>query len=128
MFHPMHGVVALKMVELSDSNVTRVDIYNLTNTADKQIWTCGRDQPWQMQPSGEDIQAKTPVTALKSQQAAMVRGVELVRCNSIDFTDMSVKNLTSHEGASIGVEVIADSNDRSDHNDDDGITYTLNDK
>jgi hypothetical protein len=119
----MHGVVALKMVELSDSNVTRVDIYNLTNTADKQIWTCGRDQPWQMQPSGEDIQAKTPVTALKSQQAAMVRGVELVRCNSIDFTDMSVKNLTSHEGASIGVEVIGDSNDRSDHNDDDGITY-----
>lgn len=120
MFHPMQGVIGLKLVELAHAKIERLDIYDLKNTGDSQIWTCGNLHPWQLD-SGEDIRAIT--AASDSSQSAMVRGVEIIRGNDIAFRTVSVKNLTSDEGASIGFDMVGDGNDRTDHEDDEGVSF-----
>jgi hypothetical protein len=120
MFHPMHGVVALKMVEAKQVKVQNVEIYDLKNSADAQIWTCGYQYPWQMS-SGEDLRAVTAAT--DSALSAMVRGIEVIRSDIVSFKTVSVEDLASDEGASIGIELIGDDNDRSDHEDDAGISF-----
>jgi hypothetical protein len=40
MFHPNHGVVGLKLVEVARAEITSVSIADLFNTADDQLWVC----------------------------------------------------------------------------------------
>lgn len=120
MFHPMHGVVALKMVEVSDAIVQQLEVYDLKNTADNQIWTCGYQYPWQMA-NREDIRALS--NDIDGSQAAMIRGIEILRSDQVTIRTVSISGLASTEGKTFGIEVIGDGNDRSDHNDDTGITF-----
>lgn len=46
MFHPFHGVVGLKIVEARNVHVNNVEIDDLVNTADSQLWVC--KNPWQL--------------------------------------------------------------------------------
>lgn len=120
MFHPNHGVVGLKIVEAADATIKKVEISDLKNKADAQIWVCGYLHPWQL-PSGEDVRAVTPAT--DSSQGAMIRGIEVLRSDKIQLMDVSVQNLASDEGSSVGIEIIGDGNDRTDHEDDSGVSF-----
>ncbi|KAL3916668.1 MAG: hypothetical protein SGILL_005072 [Bacillariaceae sp.] len=120
MFHPMHGVVALKIVEAKDVLVKNVEIYDLKNSADVQIWTCGYLHPWQLS-SGEDVRAATAAT--DSRQSAMIRGIEVIRSDIVEINSVNIDDLASDEGQSIAIDVIGDGNDRSDHDDDTGISF-----
>lgn len=113
-FHPFHGVVGMKTVEAKNVTVQNVSISDLVNTADEQLWVC--KNPWQLQPSGEDIRAVT--AAIDSSQGAMVRGVEIVRSEAMSFDQVSIADLRSEEGPVIGIDIIGDGNDRTDHEDD----------
>ena len=120
MFHPMHGVIGLKLVEAADVIVKDVVIEDLVNSADTQIWTCGYLHPWQL-PSGEDVRAIT--TAIDGSQSAMIRGIQAIRSDKVKLTDVSIDYLASDEGSSIGIELSGDGNDRSDHEDDTGVSF-----
>ena len=113
-FHPFHGVVGMKIVEAKDVTVQNVDISDLVNTADEQLWVC--KNPWQLQPSGEDIRAVT--AAIDSTAGAMIRGVEIVRSEDMSFDKVSIAGLRSEEGPVVGIDIIGDGNDRTDHEDD----------
>lgn len=121
MFHPMHGVAGLKLVELEDAVIENVQVQDLKNSGDKETWTCRPENKWRMQPSDEEIQTIT--AASNGAQSAMIRGVELVRCNSILFRNVSVTELSSDEGSSWGFDITGDSKDRSDHDDDAGLIF-----
>ena len=120
MFHPMHGVVGLKIVEATNVDVQNVTIKNLHNSADREIWTCSHQYPWQLQPSGEDIRARTADP--NSEQSSMVRAVEVVRSNDVLFEQVKIMYLTSEEGSAVGLDLAGDGNDRTDYEDAEGVT------
>jgi len=114
MFHPFHGVVGLKIVEAKNVSVSDVEISDLANTADKQLWVCKHS--WQLQPSGEDIRAAT--AAIDSTAGATTRGIEIVRSERMSIQKVSVTDLRSEEGPVFGIDITGDGNDRTDHDDD----------
>lgn len=120
MFHPMHGVVGLKIVEAKDVSINSVSITDLRNTADFITWVC--DHKWQIQPSGEDIMATK--LSIGSPQTSMVRGVEVVRSDEVSFGNIRIDNLVSDEGTVKAFDIIGDDNDRTDHDDDEGIKFS----
>lgn len=103
----------MKFVEAKNVMVEDVEIFDLVNSADKQIWVC--KQPWQL-PSGEDI---TAVTAdIDSTAGATTRGIEIVRSDSMSIEKVSLTDLRSEEGPVFGIDIMGDFNDRTDHDDD----------
>jgi hypothetical protein len=119
MFHANHGVVGLKVVEASNVVIELVEISDLYNSGDAQLWLC--KNKWQLQPSGEDIMAVT--AALNSNLGSMVRGVEVVRCDDMRFSQVDVTQLESDEGGVVAFDITGDGNDRTDHEDDAGISF-----
>jgi hypothetical protein len=86
MFHANHGVVGLKVVQASNAVIEQVEISDLYNSGDAQLWLC--KNKWQLQPSGENFMAAT--AALNSNLGSMVRGVEVVRCDDMRFIQVDV--------------------------------------
>ena len=56
-------------------------------------------------------------------QSAMVRGVEVVRGDLLQFNSVHLTNISSAEGVSVGFDIITDENDRTNHEDDIGIRF-----
>lgn len=104
----------MKIVEAKNVYIENVEVSDLVNTADEQLWVC--KNLWQLQPSGEDIRAVT--AAIDSTAGAMIRGVEIVRSEQMLFNKVSVTSLRSEEGPVVGIDITGDGNDRSDHDDD----------
>lgn len=119
MHHPMHGVVALKLVEAADVIIKDVRVTNLHNRADLSPWVCRHK--WQIQPSGEDIMAMSMTVGRND--AATVRGLQLLQCEDVSLKNVDVDTLVSEEGSVIGIDVKGDDNDRTDHDDDLGVSF-----
>lgn len=119
MFHPMHGVVGLKIVEAKNVKVANVDITDLHNKVDFTSWVC--NHKWQIQPSGENIMPTK--LSLGTPQSSTVRGVEVVRSDEVSFRNIQIKHLTSDEGIVKAIDIVGDDNDRSDHKDDEGVSF-----
>lgn len=115
----MHGVVGLKIVEAKNVKVANVDITDLHNKADFTSWVC--NHKWQIQPSGENIMPTK--LSLGSPQSSTVRGVEVVRSDEVSFRNIQIKHLTSDEGIVKAIDIVGDDNDRSDHKDDEGVSF-----
>jgi hypothetical protein len=119
MFHPMQGSVGVKFVEARDVTINNVEVSDLINIGDVSIWVCRHK--WQVQPSSEEIKAYT--ADLNSEQAAMVRGFKLVRTDKVRLTDVHVHQLVSEEGSVFAFDIVGDTNDRTDHSDDTGVSF-----
>jgi hypothetical protein len=119
MFHPMQGSVGIKLVEASNVRINNAEVSNLLNIGDFSNWVCRHK--WQAQPSSEEIRAYT--ADINSGQTAMVRGFKLVRTDRVQFTNVHVHSLVSEEGSVVGFDIVGDTNDRTDHSDDVGVSF-----
>lgn len=116
MFHENQGVIGIKLVEAADVTIRDVHVEDLKNGADLARWEC--TTKWQLQPSGEDIEAISI-----SADTSSVKGIQTIRSENINFSDVTLSHLSSDEGAVVGIDVIGDDNDRTDHMDDSGIRF-----
>lgn len=119
MFHPMQGVIGLKVVEARGVDVRGLVVEDLRNAADRRTWICGHR--WQVPGSEEDVAAIAQRAG--PPQASSVRGIEVVRSDDVSFCNVVVERLKSDEGVVKGIEVVGDDNDRTDHEDDTGVAF-----
>eukprot|EP01129_Flabellula_baltica_P008773 TRINITY_DN3512_c1_g7_i1.p1 TRINITY_DN3512_c1_g7~~TRINITY_DN3512_c1_g7_i1.p1 ORF type:complete len:1179 (-),score=292.00 TRINITY_DN3512_c1_g7_i1:130-3666(-) len=116
MFHPMQGVIGLKIVETNDIVVKRVDISDLYNVGDLTTWVC--NQKWKLPETGEIIMPQSTKVS-----GAHIRGVEVVMSDNVQFNRVAVRDLWSDEGNVYGFQIIDDSSDRTDYETGDGISF-----
>jgi hypothetical protein len=84
----------------------------LSNSADDSHWVC--QQSFEL-PNGEHIK---PVNGDLSANGATVTGIQIVRSQEVNCSNVVIDSLISEEGAAIGVHVQGDLNDQSDYADD----------
>jgi hypothetical protein len=84
-----------------------VDVDDLVNTGDDSHWVCQQDYEL---PNGQRIH---PTNFDLSANGAMVCGIEIIRSQEVQCTNVVVDNLNSEEGAAIGIHVRGDLNDQT---------------
>jgi hypothetical protein len=94
--------------------VTLSDVYldGLSNSADDSHWVCQRSFEL---PNGELLQ---PVNGDLSANGATVTGIQIVRSQEVDCSNVVIDSLISEEGEAVGVHVQGDMNDQSAYADD----------
>ena len=92
MFHPMSGVIGIKIVESDNVKLWQVTIDDLKNVGEDSHWIC---QEIFKVPNGQTIK---PVNRGISAQGAKVTGVEIVRSSNMVSNNVQIDNLYSDEG------------------------------
>jgi len=110
MFHPMHGVVGIKLRWVKDAIIEDVEVVDIENTADDWHWLCKQEYKLP-----ENQQLFKPSAAHVPRGAADVRGLEVVKSSAVMVRNLSVHNLDSDEGRVFGIDLASDMNDRSDY-------------
>ena len=92
MFHPLSGVIGIKIVESDDVKLWQVSIDDLKNVGEDSHWICQEDYKL---PNGQTIK---PVNRGISAQGAKVTGMEIVRSSNMVSNKVEINNLYSDEG------------------------------
>ena len=92
MFHPMSGVIGIKIVESDNVKLWQVSIDDLKNVGEDSHWICQEEF---MVPNGQTIR---PVNRGISAQGAKVTGVEIIRSSNMVSNNVQIDNLNSDEG------------------------------
>eukprot|EP01129_Flabellula_baltica_P008647 TRINITY_DN345_c0_g1_i1.p1 TRINITY_DN345_c0_g1~~TRINITY_DN345_c0_g1_i1.p1 ORF type:complete len:1182 (-),score=307.27 TRINITY_DN345_c0_g1_i1:70-3615(-) len=117
MFHPMQGIIGLKILETDNVVLKRVTISDLYNTGDSTNWVC--NQKWKLPETGEEIM---PI-ANKNMEGSYIRGVEITLSDNILFNRVEIRDLWSEEGNVYGIQIRDDLSDRSDYVSGNGIEF-----
>ena len=92
MFHPLSGVIGIKIVESDNVKLWQVSIDDLKNVGEDSHWICQEEFKL---PNGQTIR---PVNRGISAQAAKVTGVEIIRSSNMVSNKVQIDNLNSDEG------------------------------
>ena len=92
MFHPMSGVIGIKIVESDNVKLWQVSIDDLKNVGEDSHWICQEEFKL---PNGQTIR---PVNRGISAQGAKVTGVEIIRSSNMVSNNVQINNLNSDEG------------------------------
>lgn len=119
MFHNMQGMIGLKILETNRVVLKNMKIHNIVNKADAKHWVC--EQKWKLPSTGETIKANHHGGA--EMQGPDIKGVQILFSDKIKFSQVDISNLKSEEGNVFGIQVMDDTNDRTDYENGPGLTF-----
>jgi hypothetical protein len=103
-------VVALRLEFVEGVTVRDVKINDILNTADAGHWLCG--EKYRLPGTFEMIEAKQ--MTLSGDHGADTTGIAMATVDGVVMESVSVTHLESMEGATFGIQMRADTNDRRD--------------
>ena len=113
MHHPMQGAIGLRLEEVREVRLERVEVTNLRNLGDRHGPPCMTS--FRLLANAEDVVPERSVA--EEGGGANARGLHLKISQDIRLKQVSVTDIDSDEGFAIGIDIAPDSNDRSDYGD-----------